>query len=403
MAGEGKHLGIYGFGAAGHIIAQVARWQGRSVYAFTRDGDVEAQRLAISLGADWAGGSEDAAAGAARRRDHLRAGRRAGAAGAARGAQRRARGLRRHSHVGYSFVSLPYPLGGAAARSRSPTSRATTESNSSRSRRKRASRRIRRPFRCGRRTRSCRSCAPGRSPAPRCCGHDDDPPARAARPRLDQERGARFSRRSASAGKGGKRIDTHASMVFLGDDRVLEDQARRSPALPRLFDAGEAQARLRGGTEGQRRQRARSSTGASFAITRGNDGVLEIGGTGTPVEWAVEMARFDEEQTLDRIAGTRIDRTGLAADACGRDPAIARQGAARRRRNAGLPPSLDHRPQHREIPDRARTSRPRPSISSMPLSHDCLTRRSSLARNSAPGKVSCGAATAIFISPTLRW
>ena len=48
MAGEGRHLGIYGFGAAGHIIAQVARWQGRSVYAFTREGDVEAQRLAKS-------------------------------------------------------------------------------------------------------------------------------------------------------------------------------------------------------------------------------------------------------------------------------------------------------------------------------------------------------------------
>ena len=60
MAGDGKHLGIFGFGAAGHIIAQVARWQGRSVYAFTRAGDVEAQRLAISLGAAWAGGSEDA-------------------------------------------------------------------------------------------------------------------------------------------------------------------------------------------------------------------------------------------------------------------------------------------------------------------------------------------------------
>jgi propanol-preferring alcohol dehydrogenase len=58
MAGEGRHLGIYGFGAAGHIIAQVARWQGRSVYAFTREGDVEAQRLAKSLGVDWAGGSE---------------------------------------------------------------------------------------------------------------------------------------------------------------------------------------------------------------------------------------------------------------------------------------------------------------------------------------------------------
>ena len=60
MAGEGKHLGIFGFGAAGHIIAQVARWQGRSVYAFTRAGDVDAQRLAKSLGADWAGGSEQA-------------------------------------------------------------------------------------------------------------------------------------------------------------------------------------------------------------------------------------------------------------------------------------------------------------------------------------------------------
>jgi propanol-preferring alcohol dehydrogenase len=59
MAGEGRHLGIFGFGAAGHIIAQVARWQGRSVYAFTRECDVEAQGLAKSLGADWAGGSEE--------------------------------------------------------------------------------------------------------------------------------------------------------------------------------------------------------------------------------------------------------------------------------------------------------------------------------------------------------
>jgi alcohol dehydrogenase, propanol-preferring len=59
MAGEGERLGIFGFGAAGHIIAQVARWQGRSVYAFTRKGDVEAQSLAKSLGAEWAGASED--------------------------------------------------------------------------------------------------------------------------------------------------------------------------------------------------------------------------------------------------------------------------------------------------------------------------------------------------------
>ena len=59
MAGEGKTLGIYGFGAAGHIIAQVARAQGRSIYAFTRSGDRDAQHLALSLGAAWAGASED--------------------------------------------------------------------------------------------------------------------------------------------------------------------------------------------------------------------------------------------------------------------------------------------------------------------------------------------------------
>jgi propanol-preferring alcohol dehydrogenase len=59
MAGEGKAIGIYGFGAAGHIVAQVARVRGRTIYAFTRRGDEQAQELALSLGADWAGASED--------------------------------------------------------------------------------------------------------------------------------------------------------------------------------------------------------------------------------------------------------------------------------------------------------------------------------------------------------
>ncbi len=58
-AGEGRTIGIYGFGAAAHIIAQVCRWQGRRVFAFTRPGDLAAQRFALSLGADWAGGSDD--------------------------------------------------------------------------------------------------------------------------------------------------------------------------------------------------------------------------------------------------------------------------------------------------------------------------------------------------------
>jgi len=56
--GGAKRLGIYGFGAAGHIITQVARFQGRKVYAFTRGGDLKAQRFAISLGAVWAGDSQ---------------------------------------------------------------------------------------------------------------------------------------------------------------------------------------------------------------------------------------------------------------------------------------------------------------------------------------------------------
>lgn len=57
MAGDAKHLGLYGFGAAAHIIAQVARYQGREVYAFTRPGDSKGQAFARRLGAVWAGDS----------------------------------------------------------------------------------------------------------------------------------------------------------------------------------------------------------------------------------------------------------------------------------------------------------------------------------------------------------
>jgi propanol-preferring alcohol dehydrogenase len=59
LAGEGAALGLYGFGAAAHILCQVAVWQGRRVYAFTRDGDTTAQEFARSLGAVWAGGSNE--------------------------------------------------------------------------------------------------------------------------------------------------------------------------------------------------------------------------------------------------------------------------------------------------------------------------------------------------------
>jgi propanol-preferring alcohol dehydrogenase len=58
IAGEGERLGLYGFGAAAHIIAQIALWQGRRVFAFTRPGDTRSQVFARSLGAVWAGGSD---------------------------------------------------------------------------------------------------------------------------------------------------------------------------------------------------------------------------------------------------------------------------------------------------------------------------------------------------------
>ena len=57
MAGDAERLGIYGFGAAAHIVAQVARHQGRRLFAFTRPGDLAAQDFARSLGAEWAGDS----------------------------------------------------------------------------------------------------------------------------------------------------------------------------------------------------------------------------------------------------------------------------------------------------------------------------------------------------------
>ena len=59
IAGDAKKLGLYGFGAAAHIVAQVAKWQGRSVYGFTRPGDVATQAFARTLGVTWAGGSDE--------------------------------------------------------------------------------------------------------------------------------------------------------------------------------------------------------------------------------------------------------------------------------------------------------------------------------------------------------
>jgi uncharacterized protein len=108
--------------------------------------------------------------------------------------------------------------------------------------------------------------------------------------------GSRFG-----AARGGRRIDTHASVVFLGDDIALKiKRAVRFPfldysTLEKRKRACEEELKVNAGNAPELYRRV-------VAITRRSDGSLEIGGGGAPVEWAVEMARFDEERTLDRIA-----------------------------------------------------------------------------------------------------
>jgi len=111
--------------------------------------------------------------------------------------------------------------------------------------------------------------------------------------------------------KGGKRIDTHASMVFLGADRALKiKRAVRLPfldysTLEKRKRACEEELKVNAGNAPELYRRV-------VAVTRNSDGAFEIGGSGTPVEWAVEMARFDETQSLDRVAASKTIDPALA-------------------------------------------------------------------------------------------
>ena len=111
-----KALGLYGFGAAAHILAQVATWQRRRVYAFTRGGDTAAQAFARSLGAVWAGGSDEMPPERLDAAIIFCTGGRAGSAGAQGGEEGWARGLRRHPHVGHPKLPLFPAVGGTACR-----------------------------------------------------------------------------------------------------------------------------------------------------------------------------------------------------------------------------------------------------------------------------------------------
>lgn len=108
-----------------------------------------------------------------------------------------------------------------------------------------------------------------------------------------------------------QRIDTHASIVFLGGDRVLK--IKRAVKLPFLDYATLEKRRLACGEELKvNAGNAPEIYRRVVAITRGGDGGLEIDGDGTPVEWAVEMARFDETQTFEHIAAANAIDEPLA-------------------------------------------------------------------------------------------
>src|SRR5579883_1392732 len=123
-----------------------------------------------------------------------------------------------------------------------------------------------------------------------------------------------FLAEPAACGAPAKRIDTHAASVFLAGDRVLK--IKRAVRFPFLDFS----------TLDKRKQACEAELAVNapyapeiyrgiVAITREADGRLAVGGDGEPVEWAVEMRRFDESQTLDRIP-EKID--AALADALGR-------------------------------------------------------------------------------------
>ena len=121
-----------------------------------------------------------------------------------------------------------------------------------------------------------------------------------------------------------KRIDTHAATVFLAGSRALKiKRAVRFPFLD-YSTLAKRKAACMAGLE-VNHPYAPAIYRRAVAITRADDGTLAIGGEGTPVEWAVEMRRFDEMQTLDHLAAARRIDDALA-DALGR--AVARAHAA---------------------------------------------------------------------------
>ncbi|KRR14679.1 hypothetical protein CQ12_11190 [Bradyrhizobium jicamae] len=139
------------------------------------------------------------------------------------------------------------------------------------------------------------------------------PPASTAGVEADPQREVLEFLEGSSFGpaKGGRQIDTHASMVFLGADRALK--IKRAVRLP-FLDYSSLEKRKRACEEELKVNAGNAPElyRGVVAITRNSDGALEIGGTGAPVEWAVEMTRFDERQSLDCVAKSKTIDASLA-------------------------------------------------------------------------------------------
>src|SRR5262249_37591744 len=121
------------------------------------------------------------------------------------------------------------------------------------------------------------------------------------------------------------RFDTHAAAVFLAGDRVLK--VKRVVKFPFLdFSTLDKRKAACEAEIAVNRRHAPELYRGVVPITRGDDGQLALGGDGTPVEWAVEMIRFDETQTLDKLAGQGFFKEELA-EALGRVVAQAHAGA----------------------------------------------------------------------------
>ena len=233
------------------------------------------------------------------------------------------------------------------------------------------------------------------SPRPELEAHISDPPTAPSQEAI-------FAFLSDPATHGGapvKRIDTHAASVFLAGERALKvKQAVRFPfldysTLDKRKAACEAELEVN-------RPFAPELYRRVVPITRAADGTLALGGDGTPVEWAVEMRRFDETATLDHLADAgKLDAT--LADALGRAVAAAHALAP----PVAAEPWIDGtgelcRAERCGLPRRARTVRSRPPRRRSPRRAARRSRACVRCCANAAGSDSSAAATAIFTSAT---